>query len=344
MFETHRESSTDQQSMYTKYLNLLNLVYQMQASNDGVSYQEIQEKLKVSRRTAERMVKAIVESNSDVEIVQKRPKRWRIKSAIAAPNPTAEHLAILDAAAKMFKKRGMKKHHNGAVELNTMLRVNMTHGNLTRVDADVEALSRSEVFSYRPGPRPKLESGVVEDLQKAIKGYNLVSFDYKSASGKLKSWFEVHPYGFLHGNHTRSYLLAFSESSKVDDLIPFTLTKISNLKVDSDHMFERRPELSVEHYLKDCFGVFKEKKRYKVVWRFDADYADVVQEWTFHPSQQTTTLKDGRVEVRFKACGLHEMAWHVITWGNIIEVVKPKKLIEKLREIKRSIRLPEQNG
>lgn len=341
MFEIRREELTDQQSMYGKYINLLNLVYEMQSSNDGISYEDIQKKFDVSRRTAERMIKAIIESNSDVEIIQKRPKRWRIKKAIAAPSPTAEHLAVLDTAAKMFKRQGMNEHHNSAVELSTTLKTNMEHGNLTRVDADLETLTSSEVFSYRPGPRQILERGVIERLHGAIKGFNEVSFDYTSASGNTKRWFHAHPYGFLHGNNTRSYLLALVDIPKFGGLVPFTLTNISSLEVYPDLIFERKPEHSVENYLKDCFGVFKEKQRYKVVWRFDAQYADVVREWIFHPSQTMSTLKDGRVEVKFKACGLREMAWHVITWGDIIEVVAPKKLIQTLRHFRGSIRLPE---
>ncbi len=341
MFETRREESTNRQSMYTKYLNLLNLVYEMQSSNDGISYEDIQSRFNVSRRTAERMIAAIIESNSDVEVIQKRPKRWRIKKAIAAPNPTAEQLAILDTAAKMFERQGMDEYHKGAMDLSRTLRVNMDHSNLTRVDADLETLRTSEVFSYRPGPKQTIEDGVLDGLHGAVKGFNEVSFDYTSVSGNSRRWFHVHPYGFLHGNNTRSYLLALVDSPRFDSLVPFTLTNISRLEVYPDQMFERKTEHSVENYLEDCFGVFKEKKRYKVVWRFDAEYADVVKHWIFHPSQTVSKRKDGRMEFRFKACGLREMAWHVITWGDIIEVVAPKKLIDTLREIRDSIRLPE---
>lgn len=341
MFETRRNAPTDQQSMYTKYLNLLNIVYEMQSSNDGISYEDIQNRFDVSRRTAERMIKAIIESNSDVEVVQNRPKRWRIKKAIAAPNPSTEHLAILDTAAKMFKKRGMKAYHDSAVELSKFLKVNMEHINLTRIDADLETLKESEAFTYRPGPRQMLEPGMVERLHEAIKGFNKISFDYTSTKGKTKRWFSIHPYGFLHGNNTRSYLLAYVDSPEFDSLVAFTLTGISRLNVYPDEFFERNPELSVENYLEGCFGVWKEKRQYRVVWRFDAEYADVVREWMFHPSQTMTTRRDGRVEVRFKACGLREMAWHAITWGDIIEVVAPKVLINTLREIRDSIHLPE---
>ena len=341
MFESHPESSKDQHSMYGKYLTLLSLIYEMQATNDGISYDDIQTKYDVSRRTAERMMKAIVESNVDIEIISKRPKRWRIKQAINAPGPTLEHLAALEAAAKMFKRNGMHEYRQGTKDLSKILKANMEHSKLTRLDADLEALTYAEAFSHRPGPAQVIEHGVVDGLREAIKGCNKISFDYTPYPGKTKRWFNLHPYGFLHGNHTRSYLLAFVDRPKIDALSTFTLSKITRLEVYPDEHFVYKPEFSVQNYLKDCFGVFKEKRTYNVVWRFDAKYTDTVRDWVFHPSQKIVTCKDGRVEVKFKACGLREMAWHVVTWGDIVEVIEPKELIEELKTIKHSIRVPD---
>ncbi len=341
MFETHRESATDQRSMYTKYLTLLSLVYEMQSSNDGVSYEYIQSKYDVSRRTAERMMKAIIESNVDIEVVRSRPKHWRIKRSIQAPGPTVEQFAALDAAAKMFKRDGMHEYHETIKALGKNLKVNMKLSQLTRLDADLEAMQSAEVFSHRPGPAQVIASGVVDGLRDAIKGCNLISFDYTPYKGRTRRWFNLHPYGFMHGNNTRSYLLAFVNRPQINSLSTFTLSKISRLEVYQHEFFERQPKYSIENYLKNCFGVFKEKQAYNVVWRFDAEFADVVREWVFHPSQKLVVRRDGRIDVKFKACGLYEMAWHIVTWGNIVEVIKPKELIATLQEVKRAIRVPD---
>lgn len=341
MFEAHQESTKDQLSMYGKYLTLLSLVYEMQSSNDGISYAYIQSKFDVSRRTAERMMKAIIESNVDVEVVRNRPKHWRIKRSIQAPSPTVEQFAALDAAAKMFKRSGMNEYHEGIKDLSQKLKVNMELSQLTRIDADLEALETAAVFSHRPGPAQVVETAVIHGLRDAIKGCNQISFDYTPYKGRTKRWFNLHPYGFLHGNNTRSYLLAYINNPKIDSLSTFTLSKISRLEVYPDEFYERQPKYSVENYLKDCFGVFKEKQPYNVVWRFDAEFADVIREWVFHPSQKMTMRRDGRIEVKFKACGLREMAWHVVTWGDIVEVIKPKELIATLQEVRRAIRVPD---
>ncbi len=341
MFEIDSNAKEDHRSMYGKYLTLLGLVYDMQSSNDGISYADIQSQYGVSRRTAERMMKAIIESNSDVEVVHHRPtKRWRIRQSIEAPSPTLNHLAMLDTAAKMFKRSGMREESDYARELSRFFKVRMKHSRLTRLDADLEILQEAEIFSHRPGPAQIIESGVLKALRDAIKGFNKVSFDYVAASGKIKRWSRTHPYGFLHGNNTRSYLLAFIDDPKINEMRSFTLTNISKLKVYPDQFFERQSERSIEHYLENCFGVFKEDQTYQVVWRFDVECTDVAKTWVFHPSQTVNTLDDGRIEVSFEACGLFEMAWHIVTWGELVEVVEPPELIDALRTVKNSIRLP----
>ncbi len=327
--------------MYQKYLTLLNLLYEMQASNDGISYKYIENRYDVSRRTAERMMKAIIESNPDVEVVQNRPKRWRIREVINAPSPTLEQLSMLSTAVKMFERDGNQELSADAYQLYKYLKVNMDHGRLTRLDADLEALEDAQAFSHRPGPMQTFAPDVLVNLRNAIKGSNKVSFDYTSAKGKTHRWFKVHPYGFVHGNNTRSYLVAFCDSPRINDLRLFTLTNITKLEIYEDEFFERDEERSVERYLEDCFGVYKENRTYNVVWRFNAEAADTVQQWVFHPTQTLKQLRDGRIEVRFKACGLREMAWHAATWGEMIEVVRPKKLIDVLREVKNSIRVPD---
>ena len=285
-------------------------------------------------------MRAIIDSNVDVEVVRKRPKLWRIKQGIKAPNPTTEQLTILEAAAKMFAGKGMTSYQRGVDEVLTMLKVNMQAERLTRIDPDLELLIDTDAFSYRPGPRQLVDETVLQGIRNAILGFNPISFEYRSTSGKDKRWENLHPYGILHGNNTRSYLLAYCDRPDIETLLTFTLASISNLIIH-DHTFEKNPEISVENHLKGCFGVFRDNNIYDVVWHFDAQFATVISDWKFHPTQEVETLDDGRIEVRFSASGLYEMAWHIVTWGRNVTVVEPPELIETLRIVRDSIQLPE---
>ena len=99
-------------------------------------------------------------------------------------------------------------------------------------------------------------------------------------------------------------------------------------------------DFSFQEFLGTSFGVFQERP-YNILWRFDADVADAALEWRFHRSQQCRRMRDGRLEVSFRAGGINEMAWHLMTWGDKVEVVKPKILIDRLREFKDAIRVPD---
>jgi predicted DNA-binding transcriptional regulator YafY len=73
------------------------------------------------------------------------------------------------------------------------------------------------------------------------------------------------------------------------------------------------------------------------VLRFSAHAADRADEWRFHPTQASCRLPDGRLEVRFIASGWLEMAWHLLSWGDSVEMVSPNGLRRLLAD-------PQRNG
>jgi len=55
----------------------------------------------------------------------------------------------------------------------------------------------------------------------------------------------------------------------------------------------------------------------------------------FHPNQELTELDDGSLLVEFEASGWLEMAWHLVQWGNAVEVLDPPELREMLERVRR---------
>ena len=92
-----------------------------------------------------------------------------------------------------------------------------------------------------------------------------------------------------------------------------------------------KQDFSISKYAERSFGVFQEKP-VDVVWKFTPKAAGDASEFLFHPNQETERLKDGSLIVRFRAGGLLEMSWHLFTWGNEVEIIKPKRLASMLRE------------
>src|SRR5262245_41750893 len=50
------------------------------------------------------------------------------------------------------------------------------------------------------------------------------------------------------------------------------------------------------------------------------------------PSQSMDPQPDGSLIVQFRAGGLLEMSWHLFTWGDEVEIVKPRRLASLLEK------------
>lgn len=64
----------------------------------------------------------------------------------------------------------------------------------------------------------------------------------------------------------------------------------------------------------------------EVVVRFASSVAKNVAEVVWHKTQRVTFLQDGSLEFRATVSGLDEIAWWVLGYGDLAEVLKPAKL------------------
>ncbi len=320
--------------MYQKHIDLIDVIFEMQSNPDGVSYRFIMDKFGCSRRTAERMIESIGKSVFELEVLSLRPKRWRIGRTMPGPPVSAEQVALLQQAAELFERQGMRAQSAQTQLLLTYLRANMDHKRLEQIELDMDTLTKTEGFVSRPGPRENIDDDLIEELKAAILTCNVISFDYPTGNTGKSRRRTVYPYGFLTGS--RRYLVAQDPYAGEEQFKYFRLVKISGLHLQSGVYFPRKPDFSIQTLIQDNFGVFHERPS-QVVWQFDKSVADEVRDWQFHHSQQMRTLRDGRIEVAFFAGGTTEMAWHLASWGDKVKVVKPARLIAKMRQLRDSI-------
>jgi len=314
---------------YEKAENLIRLAMIMQGSGEGISLQDICEEFDVARRTAERMRDAVLhlfpqayEVGSDDRI-----KRWKMPSrAVSSLIGTSEkELAALHTATKFMRDAGVDDTADLLRGLATKLKAT-TGRRPSSVEVDLEALVEAEGLAMRPGPRRQVDKLVLEPLREAIFDRMKVRLHYRAAGTGVLSRQIVCPYGFLYGN--RNYLVAYSMNPEVRDYRLFVLGKIERVEA-LEEPFERQEDFSLESYAQQSFGVFQEDP-VDVVWQFSADVADDAREYIFHPSQSFEDQKDGSLIVRFRAGGLTEMAWHLFTWGDEVEILEPKSLQDEL--------------
>jgi proteasome accessory factor B len=115
------------------------------------------------------------------------------------------------------------------------------------------------------------------------------------------------------------------------DIITLAVDRIRALDVTGEG-FTVDPAFDAKRYEAEAFGIIWEKPR-TVVVRFRADQAPYVREREWHPTQKLRELRDGRLEMGFRAGGMFEIRRWVLGWGDAAEVVRPPSLRREVASI-----------
>ena len=323
---------------YLKADQLMQLATLVSSKHRGVTLDDVREEFSVSHRTAQRMMRAIEQQFPEVQTSndEEGHKRWRIEEITFKDLITvkSEELAALELGIKHLKRAGL---HHESIELEKLkdkIKSLIPRAKL-RIEADHDAILEGQGFVARPGPRPKMDQAVYSSLIEALKSCRYVSFSYRSIGDKSKKTRYVAPYGFLSG--IRRYLIAYDPKDKRGSVLKtYRADVIENVKV-SDEYFTRPEDFDLQEFADQAFGVFqRDGTQENIVWRFIPEAAPHAAGYLFHPSQTEEYLPDGSLIIRFRATGLLEMAWHLYTWGDKVEVVEPKALKDMISKHKRS--------
>ena len=323
---------------YLKADQLMQLATLMSSRHRGVTLENVKDEFAVSHRTAQRMMRAIEQQFPEVQTSndEEGHKRWRIGEIIFKDLITvkAEELAALELGIKHLQRDGLKLESHELEILRDKIKALIPRAKL-RIEADHDAILEAQGFVARPGPRPKMDQDVYVALIEAIKSCRFVTFSYKSVSDKSMKQRYVAPYGFLSG--IRRYLIAYDPKDKRGSVLKtYRVDVIENVKV-SEEYFTRPKDFDLQAFADQAFGVFqRDGTQEDVVWRFIPEAAPHAAGYLFHPSQTEEYLPDGSLIIRFRATGLLEMAWHLYTWGDKVEVVEPKALRDMISKHKRS--------
>lgn len=318
---------------FEKTEDLIRLAFDMNGTAEGLTLQDIQSRYRVARRTAERMRDALERIFPGFELANKGelPKRWRIRNSALLTKVigfSAEEIAALTTASELARRENASDLSARLDAVATKVRATFAPNLGRKVDTDVEALAEAEGIAMRPGPKQNISASILADLRQAILGCHKVVLHYRAGGTGLFSRQLVCPYGFLYGN--RHYLVAYNTNDKVSDYRLFRLTNINKIESTRDP-FQRRKNFSLKKYAEQSFGVFQERP-IDVEWRFSPKAAPDARQFLFHPTQVLRDEPDGSLIVKFRAGGMLEMSWHLVTWGNEVEVIKPKRLKEMRTE------------
>jgi predicted DNA-binding transcriptional regulator YafY len=87
----------------------------------------------------------------------------------------------------------------------------------------------------------------------------------------------------------------------------------------------------VEEYVQDALMVMR-GRRIDIELLFSKRAAAWVKDKLWHPSQETTLSKDGRLRMTLKVADTDELVGWILSFGSQVQVIKPESLRLKVRE------------
>jgi predicted DNA-binding transcriptional regulator YafY len=301
---------------------LLGLARTLASSAEGLTLDEMAAESGVGRRTVERMRDALLDLFPQLEEVSDPPhKRFRIPGGLDGlfQSPTTEELVELTKAADALRANGADVRSIALTTLEKKIRAAMRSAALRRVVPDVEALVRAETIAVQAGPRPFEDEAVIGVIRQAVMAMRALRFRYRGGSRQGQER-DVTPFGIMFG---RANYLVGAELGSTEPR-NYRLDRIDGIEVLA--LAASPPEdFSLSDYAARSFGVYQDTP-VDVVLRVLPGAADDALGWRFHPTQVIEPQVDGSVIVRFSASGLRELAWHLFTWRDQVEILAPAEL------------------
>jgi predicted DNA-binding transcriptional regulator YafY len=301
---------------------LLELARLLASTSEGLTLDEMAERIGVGRRTAERMRDAVRDVFPQLEEVDDPPtRRFRIPAGLDGlfQAPTAEELAALKASADALAQQGSQVRAAALRSLEQKVLSATRAAARRRLAPDLEALLQAETIAVQAGPRPFEDETVLAKVREALLSMQRLSFRYEGGStpGRVR---EVTPFGVLFGRS--NYLVAAEDEATGPR--NWRLDRIHDIAV-ADTPAAKPESFSLQAYADESFGIYQDDTE-DVVLRITPEGAEDALRWRFHARQSVEPQADGAVIVRFRASGMRELAWHLFTWGDKLRIVQPQAL------------------
>jgi predicted DNA-binding transcriptional regulator YafY len=305
---------------------VLELARRLASSAEGLTLDEMAAEAGVGRRTAERMRDALWALFPQMEEIADGPtKRFRIAHGLDGlfQTPTTEELLELSKASAALEAAGATSRARSLRALEHKVRAAMRGGALRRMAPDVEALVRAETVAVQAGPRPFEDEALIGTLRHALMAMRAVRFAYAGGRtpGAIRT---VAPYGLMFGR--ANYLVA----AEIGGPEPrnWRLDRLGAVEI-LDRPAAPPADFDLRDYANRSFGIYQDETE-DVVLRVLPHGAEDALGWRFHPTQTAEGRADGSVIVRFRASGMRELAWHLFTWGDKVEILGPPALTQAM--------------
>ena len=311
---------------YDKARKILELARALASSAEGLTLDEMCRATSCERRTVERMRDTIREVFPQMEEIPDPPmKRFHIPKGLDGffQDPTAAELSDLGVLVAELRDAGATARAESLAGLERKIRAATRHGRRRATETDVEALLRAERIAVQAGPRPAEDPGVLMVLRQALLGMKMLRFTYHGGSRPGTSR-EVVAYGIIFGR--MNYLIGADAGTTKPKR--WRLDRIEKLEC-LDTAAPPPDDFDLVAFANTAFAYFEGPQEDVVLHVLPGGLEDF-KNYRFHSSQTVEEHPEGGVIVRFRASGMLELAWHLFSWGNKIEIVEPVSLRQQM--------------
>ena len=311
----------EEQARYPKLGKILNLIIKMQSRYSGITLNDIQEELEVSRRSAERLRDVLIWEIPQIEELPTtgREKHWgfsRSSHLREIISFSKDEIAELEGIKNNLQLESTKNVLNGIVEKLKVL----SRKNAAEIEDAIEILLKTEGSAVTQKPSYKIDIQILDTIRQAIKENLRIKCKYDGRDKILS------PFGIVYG--TNVYLIGV-EGDKPDPYV-YRLHKVTDIEL-TEETFDKG-DFDIKEYANRSFGVYQ-NEIIKVELRFSKEVAEDVLNYNFHPTQKLKQNDDGTVTVKFKASGELEILWHIFRWGDKVQIISPRSLKKEYIEI-----------
>ncbi|BCA56426.1 putative Transcriptional regulator [Nitrospira sp. KM1] len=181
------------------------------------------------------------------------------------------------------------------------------------------------VFAVGLGPHKmyRQHRETIDKLTRAIESHRTVQVRYFSASRVRMTRREIDPYRLWYASGGL-YLVGYCHLRKEPRM--FAVERMRAVAA-TDHPYQMPLGFDLDAFIQDSLTVMR-GPRITVELLFDRATAVWVKDRTWHPSQTTKPLKDGRLRMTLTVADTRELLGWILSFGSGVRVLRPPSLAD----------------
>ena len=176
---------------------------------------------------------------------------------------------------------------------------------------------------------------VYGSMRDAIIHRRALECKYESSSPKKSGDAEVFrfdPYALYFGQRAW-YVVGFHHRRK--EIRTLKLSRFTRCK-SNDKPYFIPDDFSLDRHFGQAWRMMPSGKIHDIKLHFDAAFAETVADTHWHESQEVQWLDDGSIQLSFQVDGVDEIIWWILSYGPHCRVIKPPKLVKRIRKLQKS--------